>query len=176
MDLIRPAPHVSETLSLRDVSNYLAQPSSGQQGPEHDSSAIQPPEHAVSVLMRWNESRSSIFKTMATFFGFLVMGANDAVYGAIIPYLQTYYGISYTIVSLVFLSPMVGYISAAAVNDVLHRRLGRRGIAMIGPGSHLMAYIIISFHPPYPLLVVTFVLAGFGNGLLDAAWNAWVVS
>lgn len=29
-------------------------------------------------------------------------------------------------------------------------------------------------HPPYPVLVVSFIFAGFGNGLEDAAWNAWV--
>jgi fucose permease len=29
-------------------------------------------------------------------------------------------------------------------------------------------------HPPYPVLVVIFMLAGAGNGLADAAWNAWI--
>lgn len=29
-------------------------------------------------------------------------------------------------------------------------------------------------HPPYPVLVLSFVLAGFGNGLAEGAWNAWV--
>lgn len=69
---------------------------------------------------------------------------------------------------------MVGYISAAALNNTLHKTIGQRGIALIGPGAHLLAYIIISLHPPYPALVCVFVLAGFGNGVLDAAWNAWL--
>lgn len=51
---------------------------------------------------------------------------------------------------------------------------GQRGIAFLGPGVRLIAYIIISQHPPYGLLVVAFILAGFGNGLEDAAWNAWI--
>lgn len=29
-------------------------------------------------------------------------------------------------------------------------------------------------HPPYPVLIVIFSIAGFGNGLADAAWNAWM--
>jgi fucose permease len=37
-----------------------------------------------------------------------------------------------------------------------------------------LAYIVASQHPPYPVLVIIFILAGFGNGLEDAAWNAWV--
>jgi fucose permease len=33
---------------------------------------------------------------------------------------------------------------------------------------------VIAVHPPYPVLVIIFMLAGFGNGLADAAWNAWI--
>ena len=69
---------------------------------------------------------------------------------------------------------MVGYIAAAAVNNVLHQKFGRRGAAFLGPASHLLAYIVISLHPPYPVLVIAFIFAGFGNGIVDAAWNAWV--
>lgn len=32
-------------------------------------------------LERWNYPRSNIFKTLATFWAFLVMGANDSAYG-----------------------------------------------------------------------------------------------
>lgn len=176
-DSTSPTVGTHTVLELQDVSGYLGQvsPDSRSQDSGRDSfTASEPPAHAVSALPRWNESRSNIFKTLSTFIGFLVMGANDAVYGAIIPYLQRYYGISYTVVSLVFLSPMVGYISAAALNNTLHKTVGQRGVAIIGPGAHLLAYIIISVHPPYPALVCVFVLAGFGNGVLDAAWNAWL--
>ncbi len=52
--------------------------------------------------------------------------------------------------------------------------LGQRGAAFIGPVCHLLAYIVLAVHPPYPVLVIVYILAGFGNGLLDAAWNAWI--
>ncbi len=41
---------------------------------------------------------------------------------------------------------------------------------------HLVAFIGIFLHPPYPALVVIFMVAGFGHGLADAAWNAWIAS
>lgn len=47
-------------------------------------------------------------------------------------------------------------------------------IGQISPLCHLIAYIVIAVHPPYPVLVIIFMLAGFGNGLADAAWNAWI--
>ena len=57
---------------------------------------------------------------------------------------------------------------------MIHMRLGRRGVAFLGPGVRLIAYIVICQHPPYAVMVVFFILAGFGNGLEDAAWNAWI--
>jgi fucose permease len=89
------------------------------------------------------------------------------------PQLEKYYNLTYTIVSLVFLSPLFGYIASALLNDRIHRRFGQRGIAIMCSSCHLLAYIIASQHPPFPVLVVIFILAGFGNGLSDAAWNAW---
>jgi fucose permease len=53
-------------------------------------------------------------------------------------------------------------------------KFGQRGVAIIGPSTRLAAYVIMSQHPPYPVLVLCFVLAGYGNGLEDAGWNAWV--
>lgn len=73
-----------------------------------------------------------------------------------------------------FLSPLVGYTASAMLNNTVHLRFGQRGIASIGPLCHLISYIIIALHPPYPVLVVAFMISGFGNGLEDAAWNAWI--
>lgn len=86
----------------------------------------------------------------------------------------SYYNLSYTVVSLIFLVPFVGYSLAALFNDRLHTLFGQRGIAIIGPLSRAAAYIVMTQHPPYPVLVVFLVSAGFGNGLVDAAWNAYL--
>ncbi|KAJ5511148.1 hypothetical protein N7453_003251, partial [Penicillium expansum] len=118
---------------------------------------------------KWNHPRSNIAKTLATFWSFLIMGANDSAYG-----LESYYKLSYTIVSLVFLSPLLGYATAAIVNERAHCAIGRRGVAFISSLCHLIAYILNCVHPPYPVLVVSFIFAGLGNGLADSAWNAWI--
>jgi fucose permease len=99
---------------------------------------------------------------------------NDAAYGAIIPYLEEYYQLSYTTISLIFLSPFVGYTLAACVNNAVHMKFGQRGVAFMGPFCHLIAYIIIAVHPPYPVLIIAYMLAGLGNGIEDSGWNAWV--
>ena len=69
-------------VELQDVSNYLS--AHEQQSDEvRSNNSSSPPEHAVTAYAKWNESKSNIFKTMSTFFGFVIMGANDAAYGAI---------------------------------------------------------------------------------------------
>ncbi|KAK5093982.1 hypothetical protein LTS08_008766 [Lithohypha guttulata] len=57
---------------------------------------------------------------------------------------------------------------------MVHMKFGQRGVAAIMGVSHLIAYTVISIHPPYPALVVVFMVGGYGNGLGDSAWNAWV--
>lgn len=132
------------------------------------------PTTATEFVEKWNSPRINLYRLPATFWSFVVMGMNDATYGAIIPYLEKYYGLSYIVVSLIFLSPFVGYNIAAVMNNTIHMKLGQRGVAYLGPVCHIIAYVVISQHPPYPVLVVVFILAGLGNGLEDAAWNAWI--
>ncbi|KAJ5322034.1 Major facilitator superfamily domain general substrate transporter [Penicillium brevicompactum] len=137
-------------------------------GQQLDSSAA-PNGESFPKLETWNQSRRNVQRTLATFWCFMVMGANDAAYG-----LESYYHLSYTIVSLVFLSPLVGYTVAALLNHRIHSTFGQRGVAIIAPLSHLIAYVISCVHPPYPVLVVAYIFAGLGNGLEDAGWNAWI--
>ncbi|EGU74420.1 hypothetical protein FOXB_15070 [Fusarium oxysporum f. sp. conglutinans Fo5176] len=90
---------------------------------------------SAEVAESWKYPRQNVFRTGAAFWSLLTSGANDAAYGALIPY---------------------------------------RGIGITCGICHILAYIIIAVHPPYPVLVLAYCLAGFGNGISDAAWNAWI--
>ncbi|KAE8420581.1 major facilitator superfamily domain-containing protein [Aspergillus pseudocaelatus] len=80
----------------------------------------------------------------------------------------------YTTVSLVFLSPFIGYAIAALENNCIHDRFGQGGIALIRSGLHIISYLATTRHPPYPVLIAVFIVSGLGNGILDASWNAWI--
>ena len=88
--------------------------------------------------------------------------------------LEKYYGLTYTVVSLVFLSPVVGYTLAALSNNNMHMKFGQRGIAILAPLCHMIAFTVAAVHPPFPALVVVYMIGGFGTGLEDSAWNAWI--
>ncbi|KAH7414332.1 major facilitator superfamily domain-containing protein [Phaeosphaeria sp. MPI-PUGE-AT-0046c] len=182
---------VEPPVELQPISSFPAKPQEAKTLSSHtglrlsdtkgikddDDSPIDlpsPTTHPAAKVEQWNHPRSNFFKTSAAFWSFVVMGSNDAAYGALIPYLQEYYSLTFVVISLVFLSPLVGYTASALLNNMIHLKFGQRGVAMIAPTCHLIAYIVIAVHPPYPVLVVIFMLAGFGNGLADAAWNAWL--
>jgi hypothetical protein len=48
---------------------------------------------------------------------------------------------------------------AAITNNLMHTKFGQRGIAIVGPSCHLISYIVLSLHPPYPVLVISMYLS-----------------
>ncbi|KAG4256006.1 hypothetical protein FPRO03_04954 [Fusarium proliferatum] len=140
-----------------------------QQGVETNGSSqetIAPP--------KWNYPPINKYRTAATFWSFLVVGMNDGSYGALVPLLEDYYHKNHTLVSLVFLTPFVGYAIASAINSLMHVHFGQRGVALLAPLCHIVPYLIFSFHPPYPVMISMYVLVGIGNGLADAAWCSFI--
>ncbi len=88
--------------------------------------------------------------------------------------MDIYYDLSYTVVSLVFLAPFVGYLVAALLNNLVHHHFGQSGVAILSPLCRIIGNLPIAFHPPYPALPVLMLFPGFGNGIIDSAWSAWI--
>lgn len=98
---------LEQPIELYDVSSYLTKPQNakvaaapaqhtsglrlsdtkGSQGSDDPVENLpSPTTQAAEKLERWNHPRSNLFRTMAAFWSFVVMGSNDAAYGALIPY------------------------------------------------------------------------------------------
>lgn len=73
-----------------------------------------------------------------------------------------------------FLSQVVGYTISALIINNIHKYWGQLGIAILAPSCKIIAYIVTCVHPPFPVIPIVYAFAGFGNGLEDGAWNAWV--
>ncbi|ETS81356.1 hypothetical protein PFICI_06358 [Pestalotiopsis fici W106-1] len=171
---------MAPTASSTETAELKQQEVSRRVAPMNDTPTTEPETSPNSVppttVQRWNHPRRNIVKIAACFWSFIVMGANDAAYGALIHYIESYYNLSYLVVSIIFLSPLVGYISSALLNNRVHEFWGQRGVAALTAGAHILAYTLVAIHPPYPVLVVAFAIAGFGNGIGDAGWNAFIGS
>lgn len=77
--------------------------------------------------------------------------------------------------STLFVVPFVGYLAAALLNNWVHLTVGQRGIAFLGPFCRLIGYVPMALHPrSFAILPIAMIFTGFGNGINDSAWNAWV--
>ena len=92
---------VEPSVELQDVSAYLQKPHDAKTAPSlkiSDRRSLNddpvetlpsPTTQAAEKLERWNQSSTNVYRTFAAFWSFVVMGSNDAAYGALIPYVST---------------------------------------------------------------------------------------
>lgn len=69
--------------ALRDPGRLLSDDRSKNIDP---AEFLPQPSTTVTVVERWNNSKGNIYRTSATMFAFIIMGANDAAYGVSIAY------------------------------------------------------------------------------------------
>jgi MFS family permease len=124
----------------------------------------------------WNRPKRNIFKLCAAYYGFLIFGMSDSSIGVLLPSIEPFYGVSYQVVSLAFLAQFFGYLVAALFSEIMHRRMGKWGVCVCGTSCQLVCYIIAVTRPPFPVYVIGYGIAGFGNGTIEAAWNSWLGS
>ena len=122
----------------------------------------------------WRSSTLLKIQIFTSFFVFILFGLAEQAVGALIPKLQEHYEINDAEVSLIFLCSVMGYVIMAILNEFTHKIFGIKGVAVMGCVSMTTGYLIISFKPPYPILLLCYIGNGIGCGSLDATLNGWM--
>lgn len=130
--------------------------------------------NAGKIVDRRPSGRDAKLAIFAAWFAFMSFGASDGAIGACLIYMQSYYDISYTTVSLVFLLQVLGYGAMSCMNNSLLERLGRRWASAFGNGLLLTGFALISGGPPFPVVALAFVLLGFSAGVYESMFNAFL--
>lgn len=130
-------------------------------------------EEAVSQIRTWNADPMTKWRILCCCMIYLSNGINDSVVGALIPYMESWYHISYSIMSLVFVGNAAGFITAAFFTNTLLGKLGRAKTLILAELIQLSAYVILVCTPPYPLVVVSFFLLGYGAAINLALNNVY---
>lgn len=135
-------------------------------------------EDAVGMIRTWNADPMTKWRILCCCVIYFSNGMNDSgmrlciclpwlveflepdtnqslVVGALIPYMETWYKISYSIMSLVFVGNAIGFITAAFFTNTILSKLGRAKTLIVAEIIQLSAYIIMVCTPPYPLVVVS---------------------
>lgn len=122
------------------------------------------------------ETGSSTFRVklqiVFAFVTFILLGANDAAIGVLLPHWGDYYNIDKTLLSLIFFAGSIGYLTAALNGNFLSRKLGNVKFLSLGNLAFLSGVFVFCFQPPLYLLLSVPFLLGFGAAILEAALNA----
>ncbi len=108
------------------------------------------------------------------FSSFILIGANDAALGVLLPSIIAHYGIDKATAALLFPASTLGFLVAAFNSGLLLERLGRRWYLVAGAGIFLGGAGIVFLTPPFAMLLPVLFVIGFGEALLDAGFNAYV--
>ncbi|CAE6489355.1 unnamed protein product [Rhizoctonia solani] len=103
-------------------------------------------------------------------------GWQDGSLGPLIPTIQNYYGLTFTSVSVLFISGCAGFLLAAGLNIYLSDCLGFGGLILLGGVFQTVAYAVLVPALPFPVMAVAFLVKGFGIGLQDALANGLVTA
>ncbi|MCJ1378499.1 hypothetical protein MMC17_001598 [Xylographa soralifera] len=103
-------------------------------------------------------------------------GLNDSAPGALIPYIEPYYNIGYAVVSMIFVANAIGFIAAALYTTTLQARFGRAKVLVMAELLMIAGYVMIVCTPPFPVVIIAFLLTGLGMATNLALNNVFVAN
>lgn len=172
LDELRWGAKLTGPATTNDISSTPATPRELEQSAPPTPSQ----ENASDLVQSVSNPRMNRWRVAACCLTFFTTGANDSAPGALIPYLEKDYKIGYAIVSLIFITNAVGFISAAPSVQAIQSRWGRSRAYMLATGFMTMGYIALVCHPPFPVVVVSFLFLGFGMAMILAMNNVFIVN
>lgn len=117
-------------------------------------------ENMVSIMPSLKSPYMNRWRAAACLVGYFTQGLNDGAVGALLPYLEHQYHISYSVVSILFMARTLGFLTAGPLTHKLNTRFGRSRTLGACAASNMCAFVLITTSPPYPLVVLAFFLSG----------------
>lgn len=116
----------------------------------------------------------SMWRLVATIIFSLSAGLSDGAPGAILPRIETYYGINYTVVSLIWMANALGFIVIAMISHKLQPMLGARRAQALGCIFLLIMYAMVSSASKFPVVVLGFFFGGLGLAIIESFQNVFL--
>lgn len=101
-------------------------------------------------------------------------GWSDATPGAILPFIEDYYDITYSIVSLIWMANAAGYILIAMLSHKIQPWMGKRYSLVAGCLSSTIMFALVSSGTHFPLVVVGFFFGGMGSAICLSQANIFM--
>ena len=133
-------------------------------------------ENVVDAVQSLSNPPMNKWRFFAACLMCLANGLNDSAPGALIPYIEPYYDIGYAVVSMIFVANAVGFIAAALYTTALQARFGRAKVLVFAESLIIVGYTMIVCTPPFPVVVLAFLLTGLGMATNLALNNVFVAN
>ncbi|EJD07335.1 MFS general substrate transporter [Fomitiporia mediterranea MF3/22] len=117
--------------------------------------------------------RTARLQFFALFFAQMQVGWETSTAGPLIPRLQIFYNVNYTVVSIIFIVICVGFFIGATANVYLSEKIGFGKVRSLG---QIIAYILMIPAPPFPVFCTAFLFIGWSISIQVAQSNSYVAS
>lgn len=105
------------------------------------------------------------------FYAFVAIGMAEAGLGVLLPSILVAYGLTPATVTLLFVSQISGYVTAALTSSIITERLGLGRMLLLAAGLLTGALLTYALAPVWGLMVAAGTFLGLGIGLIDAGIN-----
>ncbi|PVF93673.1 MFS general substrate transporter [Serendipita vermifera] len=112
----------------------------------------------------------------AMFVSLFLIGWNDGTLGPLLPRIQEWYGVNFTVVSMVFVSACVGCLAGSVSNVWLSDKFNFGTIIVAASLCQVIAFSVLTAAPPFPVFCILFAFNGAGIAIQDAQANGLVAS
>lgn len=130
-------------------------------------------DEAIGMMQSWNDPPKNKWRILSCCLIYFGNGINDSATGALIPYMEEHYHKGHAVMSLIFVGQALGFITAAFFNNTILSKIGRAKMLMAAELVLLSAYVILVCTPPYPAVVISFFLLGYGMAMTLALNNVF---
>ncbi|KAG8745884.1 hypothetical protein FRC12_014421, partial [Ceratobasidium sp. 428] len=137
--------------------------------------SIQTVTNSHTEIPAWNLSLKKEWTAISACCLCMFLGGwNDATTGPLLPNFQERYHVNFTVVSMLFVSACVGFMSAAVLNVFMTDRFGFGKVILLGAMVQIVGYSLLAPAPPFPVMCLAYAINGFGNALQNAQANGLI--
>jgi fucose permease len=119
-------------------------------------------------------SRPPRRSVLIAFCAFLLIGAYDGSIGVLLPSMRAFYYVNNATIALLFLTSTAGYLLSSFNTGLLIEKIGMRRFLLLGVTIFMIGAAVVSLSPPFIIFLLTGLLIGFGEAVLDAGLNAYI--
>lgn len=95
----------------------------------------------------------------------VVGGWNDGAPGCLLPYMELFYGLNYTKVSLIWIGAALGFVLVALTSHYINKYLSNRVIITVAAFLLTIMTLVVSSGTLFPVVVVGFFFGGIGSAM-----------